>query len=84
MFLTSHALVDDLNHMFLSALHIYFSTRKTLQFLIARSIYQNGLKPSLFFTKPFEKHYKDLPVVLEKAFELDVDEFIDFVTKQNF
>lgn len=61
-----------------------FIPRKTLQFLIARSIYQNGLKPSLFFTKPFEKHYKGLPEVLEKAFELDVDEFIDFVTKQNF
>jgi len=61
-----------------------FIKRKSLQFLIARSIYQNGIKPSLFFTKPFEKHYKELPDALEKAFALDVDEFVDFINKQNF
>jgi len=38
-----------------------FVSRKGLQFLIARSIYRNGIRPSMFFTKPFEAAYKKLP-----------------------
>lgn len=38
-----------------------FVSRKSLQFLIARSIYRNGIRPSMFFTKPFEAAYKKLP-----------------------
>lgn len=38
-----------------------FVSRKSLQFLIARSIYKNGIRPSMFFTKPFEAAYKKLP-----------------------
>ena len=53
-----------------------FTSRKTLQFLIARSIFQKGLKASMFFTKPFEKHYKKLPTILAKAYGLDVAEFM--------
>lgn len=53
-----------------------FVKRKSLQFLIARSIFRKGLKPSLFFTKPFEKHYKKLPTELAKAYGLDVAEFM--------
>ena len=61
-----------------------FIKRKSLNFLIARSIYLDGIKPSLFFTTPFKKYYKDLPEDLEKAFALDVEEFIEFINKQNF
>jgi len=53
-----------------------FTSRKSLQFLIARSIFRKGFKPSLFFTKPFEKHYKKLPTELAKAYGLDVAEFM--------
>jgi hypothetical protein len=60
-----------------------FINRKSLTFLIARSIYLDGIKPSLFFTTPFKKYYKDLPEDLEKAFALDVEEFIDFINRQN-
>jgi len=60
-----------------------FISRKSLQFLIARSIYNNGIKPSLFFTKPFEKYYKNMPEVLQEAFGLDLENFISFVAKQN-
>jgi hypothetical protein len=31
-----------------------FVSRKGLQFAIAKSIFKKGIKPSLFFTKPFE------------------------------
>ena len=34
---------------------------KTIGFLIARSIFRKGIKPSLFFTKPFEQGFKNLP-----------------------
>lgn len=61
-----------------------FIPRKSLQFLVARSIYRNGIKPSLFFTTPFKKYYKGLPLALEQAFALDMDNFIDFINRQNF
>jgi len=48
-----------------------FTSRKSLAFLIARSVYRNGIKPSLFFTKPFEAAYKNLPEELVEAYGLD-------------
>jgi hypothetical protein len=45
--------------------------RKSLQFAIARSIFNNGIKPSLFFTKPFESAFKRLPQDLVEAYGLD-------------
>jgi hypothetical protein len=48
-----------------------FKNRKSLSFAIARSVYINGIKPSLFFTKPFEKAIKRLPNDLVEAFGID-------------
>ena len=59
-----------------------FIGRKSLQFLIARSIFYKGIKPSLFFTKPFQKYAKGLPKELETAFALDTEALLAFVTKQ--
>jgi len=50
----------------------------TLGFLIARSIQRKGIKPSLFFTKPFEQGFKKLPDELLEAYGLDVEEFLQF------
>jgi hypothetical protein len=47
-------------------------SRQSLKFLIARGIYRNGIKPSLFFTKPFEKAYDRLPDELVEAYGLDI------------
>ena len=52
--------------------------RKTLQFLVARSIYRKGFKPSLFFTKPFENEYKKLSKDLIEAYGLDMSEFLQY------
>jgi hypothetical protein len=49
-----------------------FISRKSLQFLIARSIFNNGIKPSLFLTKPFEAAFKTLPDELVEKFGLEV------------
>lgn len=54
----------------------------TIGFLIARSIFKKGIKPSLFFTRPFENAFKNLPEELLIKFGLDVDNFIDFTLKK--
>jgi hypothetical protein len=45
--------------------------------MIARGVYMNGIKPSLFFTKPFEKAFKQLPDTLVEAFGLDAVKLFD-------
>jgi hypothetical protein len=57
-----------------------FANRKSLSFAIARSVYINGIKPSLFFTKPFEKAYKRLPEDLVEAFGLDAIKLFNTTT----
>jgi len=53
-----------------------FISRKSLQFMIARSIYNNGIAPSMFFTKPFEKAFKGLSKDLLEPFKLDIETFM--------
>ena len=48
----------------------------TIGFLISRSIFEKGLKPSLFFTKPFERAFKRLPEDLAEAFGNDIKNMI--------
>jgi hypothetical protein len=54
-----------------------FISRKSLQFMIARSIFNNGIKPSLFFTKPFEKAFKNIDKDLIKAYRLDIETLME-------
>ena len=59
-----------------------FATRKGLNFVIARSIFINGIKPSLFFTKPFEAAYKNLPDELIEKFGIEASKlFMDTITQ---
>jgi len=58
-----------------------FIKRKSLQFMIARSIFINGIKPSLFFTKPFKKAFSNLDKDIVKAFRLDVEQLIQTTTQ---
>ena len=53
-----------------------FVNRKGLQFAIAKSIFKKGIKPSLFFTKPFEEAFKNLPNDIVEAYGLDVENFL--------
>lgn len=61
-----------------------FMSRKTLKFLMARSIYLSGIKPSLFFTKPFEKYFKRLPQELVEKYGLDMEKLFTQITDENF
>ena len=47
--------------------------RKSIQFLVARSIYFKGIKPSLFFTKPFEAAFKRLPEDIVRAYSIGIE-----------
>ena len=53
-----------------------FLSYDSTAFLISRSIYQKGIAPSLFFTKPFEKAFKGLNKDLVEAYKLDVEALI--------
>ena len=53
-----------------------FIKRKSLQYLLARSIYNKGIKPSNFFTKSFEQAFDKLPEDVVKAYRLDLEEFL--------
>ena len=48
-----------------------FVSRQSLKFAIAKKIFRNGIKPSLFFTKPFEKAFSRLPIELIDKYGLD-------------
>jgi len=61
-----------------------FIKRKSLNFLIARSIFEKGIKPTLFFTKPFEKFYKRLPQELVEKYGLDMEKLFTQITDENF
>ena len=59
-----------------------FITNKSLQFLIARSIFHKGIKASMFFTKPFEQEFEKLGDELKDAYGLDViDLFQDIMSE---
>jgi hypothetical protein len=56
-----------------------FITYQSTAFIITRSIYQTGIRPSLFFTKPFERaKNKYLGAELIKAFKADIDTLVSF------
>tara|TARA_B100001094_G_scaffold319121_1_gene363530 strand:+ start:575 stop:1078 length:504 start_codon:yes stop_codon:yes gene_type:complete len=53
-----------------------FITNKSLQFLIARSVFQKGIKASMFFTKPFNQAFEKLPAELQENFVKDIENII--------
>ena len=53
-----------------------FINRQSLKFAIAKNIYNKGIKPTLFFTKPFEKGFNRLDNELLNAFGLDVEDYL--------
>jgi hypothetical protein len=55
---------------------------KTIGIILAKNIWARGIKPSMFFTKPFEAGYKKyIDVDLLKAFGEDIETIIDYNLK---
>ena len=55
-----------------------FMSYNSTAFLVVQGIFNNGIKPSLFFTKPFEKAFERLPDELVEAYGLDVEQFLEY------
>jgi hypothetical protein len=53
-----------------------FMSYKSTAFLISRSVYHKGTKPTKFFTKPFESAFKRLPDDIIKAYGLTVEKLL--------
>jgi len=53
--------------------------QKSIAFAIQNKIYNYGIKPTRFFTDPFEQEFKNLPDELIEAYGLDVEEYIKLV-----
>lgn len=51
-----------------------FVPRKSLQYAVARGIFEHGIKPSFFFTKPFQNAFKYIPQELRDAFVFDIEQ----------
>jgi hypothetical protein len=53
-----------------------FASREGIKFAIAKSIYKKGIRPSMFFTKPFEAAFKRLPDELVEAYSIGLEKQI--------
>lgn len=53
-----------------------FMTRKSLKYIIAKSIYEKGIRGSKFFKQPFEDEFEKINQDVIDAFGLDVNDFL--------
>jgi len=60
-----------------------FASRSGIKFALSAHIQKYGIKPSLFFTKPFEKAFKKLPDVLIDKYGLDAERELNSILNQN-
>ena len=58
-----------------------FMSYKQTSYLVRSAIFKKGIKPSLFFTKPFEAAFKNLPGELIEKFGLDVENLMNDTLK---
>lgn len=59
-----------------------FMSFQSTSYLVRNSIYKKGIKPSLFFTKPFEAAFERLPDELVEAYGLDLEKFLEYTLKK--
>lgn len=52
----------------------------TIGYLLQKSIFEKGIRASMFFTKPFENEFKKLPTEIIEQYGLDIDEFLELTT----
>lgn len=58
-----------------------FMSYQQTSYLVRNAIYKKGIKPSLFFTKPFEAAFQKLPDELIEKFGLDLESLINDTLK---
>jgi len=60
-----------------------YVTHEQTGYMLANVIKRKGIKPSMFFTKPFNKAFERLDKDIVKAFRLDVEALLLTTTKDN-
>ena len=60
-----------------------YVTHEQTGYMLANVIKKRGVKPSMFFTKPFEKAFQNLDKDIVAAFRLDVESLISVSIKDN-
>ncbi len=58
--------------------------KKSIQFLVARSIFFNGIKPTHFLTDAVRSNINLLPKEIKESFALDLNASVDLIIKSNF
>lgn len=58
-----------------------FKSRKSLQYALAQSIFNKGIRANNFFSKPFGVAFEKLPKEIINAFLLDQKSFEEFIKK---
>lgn len=53
--------------------------QKKIAFAIQNKIFNYGIRPTKFFTNPFEQEFANLPNELVEAYGLDIDKFLKLV-----
>jgi len=61
-----------------------FVSHKQTGFMLANIIKKKGIKPSLFFTNPYNNGLKRLPEEILTAFDLDVEAALKLSLKDNY
>lgn len=59
-----------------------FMSYKSTAWVITKSIYAKGLKPTMFFTKPFQEAYKNLPEEIAREYGLEINELFKISLKK--
>jgi hypothetical protein len=78
-------------YKWVKARKIQFKDRKTGRFmssqqtanLITRSIWNKGIKPTEFFSKPFDQAFKNLPNEVVQSYGLEAEALFDQILTQN-
>jgi len=59
------------------------STKGLNPYAVRESVFHQGIKPSLFFTTPFERAFQRLPDELIEKFGLDIENLFTYSQKKN-
>tara|TARA_R110000796_G_scaffold105402_3_gene215454 strand:+ start:400 stop:900 length:501 start_codon:yes stop_codon:yes gene_type:complete len=60
-----------------------FLKRKSLSYIIAKSVFEKGIKPSFFFTKAFNTEFNSLPDEVAFAYSEDIENIIEESLRNN-
>ncbi len=53
------------------------------EYAVREVVYHQGIKPTYFFSRPFELAYEKLPEEIIEAYGLDLDKFINITLNEN-